>query len=364
MNNSDRLKKLLIRHYRIYPKARLVDIVKFIYQNQFGPGHFIASETESLDRLKIEFRTLHNLHSKGKLPFLQEKVFETLGNGLCRLHLFPLHGMPITSQTINRLFLSTAEKSGGSLMALEQSLDVIRECCNKGLLPYGPQEEETFLTKYKNQGYPLVRHSPEFRLAYAPAYRIVKAEYEKFFKLFCRIDALLKKKTNITLAIDGNSGAGKTWLAGLLANVYDVNVFHMDDFFLQPHQRTSQRLQEIGGNVDYVRFKEEIIEGLKQKAGFVYAKYDCMAEKFVEQVQVKPKLINVVEGVYSMHPTLIDYYDLKVFMHISPQKQSRRILNRNGPIMHRRFIEEWIPMEEGYFTDMGIMDKADLVFLN
>ena len=96
----------------------------------------------------------------------------------------------------------------------------------------------------------------------------------------------------------------------------------------------------------------------------MYAKYDCMAEKFVEQVQVKPKLINVVEGVYSMHPTLIDYYDLKVFMHISPQKQSRRILNRNGPIMHRRFIEEWIPMEEGYFTDMGIMDKADLVFLN
>jgi len=75
-----------------------------------------------------------------------------------------------------------------------------------------------------------------------------------------RIDALLRKTITVIVAIDGNSGAGKTSLANQLQQIYPANVFHMDDFFLRPEQRTAARLQEIGGNVDYERFKVEVLD--------------------------------------------------------------------------------------------------------
>ena len=38
-------------------------------------------------------------------------------------------------------------------------------------------------------------------------------------------------QSKVNVAVDGNSGAGKSTLADLIGDVYDCNVFHMDDFF-------------------------------------------------------------------------------------------------------------------------------------
>ena len=73
--------------------------------------------------------------------------------------------------------------------------------------------------------------------------------------LLDRIDSLMELGKPINIAIDGNSGAGKSTLANILGGIYDANIFHMDDFFLTPDLRTEERLREVGGNVDYVRFK-------------------------------------------------------------------------------------------------------------
>ena len=50
------------------------------------------------------------------------------------------------------------------------------------------------------------------------------------------------------------------------------------------------------------------------------------------------------------------------FAIIDPETQSRRILLRNGEAMHRRFIAEWIPMEEHYFSAFKIRERCDMVF--
>ena len=78
-----------------------------------------------------------------------------------------------------------------------------------------------------------------------------------------QIDDLLKNGRQIVIAVDGNCTAGKTTLAECLAKEYDCNVIHMDDFFLRPEQRTAQRLAEPGGNVDYERFREEVLGNLR-----------------------------------------------------------------------------------------------------
>ena len=76
--------------------------------------------------------------------------------------------------------------------------------------------------------------------------------------VFCRIGGPLCKQNNLVLAaIDGRCASGKTTLAAQLQQQFDGSVIHMDHFFLRPHQRTPQRYQEPGGNVDRERFLEE-----------------------------------------------------------------------------------------------------------
>ncbi|MBE6974238.1 MAG: hypothetical protein E7436_01935 [Ruminococcaceae bacterium] len=176
-----------------------------------------------------------------------------------------------------------------------------------------------------------------------------------------RIDALLEHPGPVILGIDGPCASGKTTLAARLQAVYDCNVFHMDDFFLRPHQRTPERFAETGGNVDYERFREEVLIPLKTGLPFSYRPFNCAAFILEPPVEVTPKKLSVIEGTYSNHPYFGDPYDLKIFLTVSPEMQRRRILKRPS-FLHRRFFEEWIPMEQQYFHGFQIQNTCDLVF--
>jgi len=184
---------------------------------------------------------------------------------------------------------------------------------------------------------------------------------EKYPELLARIDDLLEKKHTVIVAIDGNSGSGKSTLAKELMSIYDSNVFHMDHFFLRPEQRTPERMKEVGGNVDYERFKEEVLDNIRKKIEFKYQIFDCKVGRLTDYIKVSPKKLNIIEGVYSMHPSLRGEYDLKIFMSIDAELQKQRILQRSGEYMLKRFTQEWIPLENLYFSEMRIAEICDIV---
>lgn len=366
MLNVKTFKSLLHKHYKQYPKLQLQDMVKLIYQNEFGGGHLIASEKDSMERLCKEHSELSSKEFNKLKPDLQNtmkyNLFEDIGNGLCRLHLSGLGSNDIDLATVNKFFVNTANSVKGDIKSFEEKLYVLIECCEEKSLPYSLEECKAYLDEYKSKGYLPVGHSKIFTSTYFPAYRIVKAEYKYFFEIFNSIDSLIRLNNTVNIAIDGNSGAGKSTLAELIRNVYDCNVFHMDDFFLRPELKTEERLKEVGGNVDYVRFRQEVIEGLQSGCEFQYRKYDCSKMAMNEYITVSPKKLNIIEGSYSMHPTLINFYNLKIFLHVDEEIQSMRILERNGAVMLKRFINEWIPLENQYFEVMNIKEQSDLVF--
>lgn len=174
-----------------------------------------------------------------------------------------------------------------------------------------------------------------------------------------RVETLLQGKERILVAIDGSCTSGKSTLAAALARELDCNVFHMDDFFLRSQQRTAERLAETGGNVDYERFREAVLLPLKTGVPFSYHPYDCSTGSLKAPVAVEPRAIAIIEGTYSQHPYFEDPYDLRVFLKVSPEVRQNRILQRPA-FLHRRFFEEWIPMEQRYFNEFGIEEKADL----
>lgn len=179
-------------------------------------------------------------------------------------------------------------------------------------------------------------------------------------ELLQAIDERLPRQERLLLAIDGGSASGKTTLAALLGQRYGCPVFHMDDFFLRPEQRTPQRLAEPGGNVDRERFFSEVLQPLRQGGPASYRRYDCQTGQLLPPVLRQAGQLNVIEGAYSMHPELSALYDLSVFLAVSPETQHRRILQREPAFKQQLFFQKWIPMENRYFQAFSIPERCDL----
>lgn len=180
-------------------------------------------------------------------------------------------------------------------------------------------------------------------------------------KTFTEAEKILKDKESVFIGIDGRCASGKTTFAARLQQRCGGNLIHMDDFFLRPEQRTRERLESPGGNVDYERFLQEVMEPLARKEKCLYRPYDCHRQEFKDAIYIEPERITIVEGSYSCHPALWEYYDLHVFLTIDSDLQMRRISQRNKSNADD-FRNKWIPMEEKYFTACGIQNKCEIVF--
>lgn len=172
----------------------------------------------------------------------------------------------------------------------------------------------------------------------------------------------------LLVAIDGRCGSGKTTLGlALQAELRErfgvpVNLFHMDDFYLRPEQRTPERYAEPGGNVDRERFLREVLEPLCKGKTFYYHPFSWHLGGYLEPVEVHKTPVSVIEGSFSCHPELMPFYDLTVFLTLDPAEQRRRLLLREGEEKFRQFIEKWIPLEELYFTGCDTANRCELVF--
>lgn len=178
----------------------------------------------------------------------------------------------------------------------------------------------------------------------------------RFAPAAAQIKKLLEDSSNeaLLVGIDGRCGSGKTTLGYYLQEQLGGNLFHMDDFFLQDHQRTPERLQEPGGNVDYERFRAEVLEPIQRGEPVTYRRFSCRERRIVSEETIPWRRLNIIEGSYSLHPYFQDPYRLKIFTDIGREDQIRNIRIRNGEERLINFVEHWIPMEENYFHEYGI----------
>lgn len=167
------------------------------------------------------------------------------------------------------------------------------------------------------------------------------------------IIAALPDRPRAVVAVDGRSCAGKTTLSSRLAHALGGSVVHMDDFFLPLDLRTPERLAQPGGNVHYERFELEVLPFLGGNEPFSYLKFDCSVMDYNGSVLIPAGPV-VIEGAYSLSPRFGRYYDLAVFMDISPERQKERLLAREGEQALDTFLSRWIPMEEHYISAFGI----------
>ncbi len=194
---------------------------------------------------------------------------------------------------------------------------------------------------------------------------VIDLKEKRFYPAVDAIQELLRdpEEEILMVAIDGKCGSGKTRLAEFLSRKLDANVFHMDDFFLRPEQRTEERMQEVGGNVDYERFREEVLIPLFYGDPVVYRPFRCSIMGFrpEDEITIPPKRLNIIEGSYSQHPYFGNPYQLRIFMDIDEETRRQHIFERSGEEKLKDFIDKWIPKEDAYFERYNIKEKSDLV---
>lgn len=328
----DALIRLLEQHRSAHPAAEIQDTVKFLHQSFMGPGHLIPDESAAIAKLEEEWDQIPGDPSAPPA--------ELLGNGLCRLSLSYCKGIGLSTKTVAKIFFHTARDVVQDAEGLQKMLDSI--------VPHNSSEAE-YLAQYRSLGCPMVSHSESYRAAYAPAYRVVFSDFLNLLPVLAAIDLRMAEGGPVFVALDGPCASGKSTLGARLAEIYGCPLFHMDDFFLRPEQRTPERLAQPGGNVDYERFDREILTPLAEGRPACFRPWQCHSGHFADEQTVPPGPLMVVEGSYSMRPELRERYDLRVWVEAPWEVRLERLSRRGGADCVQRYQTLWIPMEDRYF---------------
>ena len=166
------IQDVLAAHFAAYPRMQPQDAVKLIHQHVFGPGHMIPNPEKALSVLKQEMAAL--------APRAEESLYESIGNGLCRLNLRPCLQKEIPAEDICRLFVETAQGMKRDEKPFKKALQALRDMAEAEETPFDAIELDIFLARYP-QSFPAVHHSEAYRAAYQPAYRVIAQKKVKEF---------------------------------------------------------------------------------------------------------------------------------------------------------------------------------------
>ena len=68
-----------------------------------------------------------------------------------------------------------------------------------------------------------------------------------------------------------------------------------------------------------------------------------------------------VEGSYSLHPELRDFYDVRIFLDADAETRRLRLTERDGEAGYQRYLNEWAPLEDRYVSETVPQLAADLL---
>lgn len=165
--------------------------------------------------------------------------------------------------------------------------------------------------------------------------------------LIDKISKIKPRQKTTLIAIDGRGGSGKTTLALLIKRTFpNVRIITMDDFYDKEIEKIDEKLLE-----------KQVLKPLSKNLPATYMEFDG---KETKPRTIEPGDILVIEGVYSTHSSLENYYDLKIWVEASIQDANRRVLARDD-----YFSPDWgkfhRPKEDEYIKEDKPRERADFV---
>ena len=114
------------------------------------------------------------------------------------------------------------------------------------------------------------------------------------------------------------------------------------------------------GNIEWERLRIEILERIGESV-VNSAPFDCAAGDYAADQSYDLSGLVIIEGVSSLRRELRSYYDLSVYIGISPEERLARIKRRDPEWKQEKWLSEWIPWEDSYFSTHEPEVCADVV---
>lgn len=159
--------KLLRTHATQYPLSEPCDAVKLLYQNEFGGDHLVDPSAGELMRRYL-FAEYYATPQCSGIP-----LYEPIGNGIVRVNLAALDNGGVSPERLLDVFVRSASQVRGDTLRFEQKLGVLKTLTSEGIFGFSADVLDGYLEEYRNNGFPAVSHSPAYRNAYSPHYRVV-----------------------------------------------------------------------------------------------------------------------------------------------------------------------------------------------
>lgn len=182
-----------------------------------------------------------------------------------------------------------------------------------------------------------------------------------FQTLLDHIEARLRERGRLFIAIDGPCAAGKTELSRRLSERFSANVFHTNNFTLPLDRRTEEQMARVAGHMDFERLRREVLWPLRHGQRVYTGVYDPERDVIRDRWEFYPKPVTIVEGTYSAHPALRETTDLTIFVTVSRTQQKKRLAAQGDRRRTRQWNRWWIPAETRYFRAFSVEEHSDIV---
>ena len=325
------------------PAMQQEDVVKFVFQAMLGVGHLLSG---------LEKVTQHLTDETSRLsPDPLEPMFEILSPAWCRLNLRRVMAAGIPPRVIAGLMLT----SGCEMPLTRQD---VYDCCRR-IAQSGDYclKDDSALDAILDEQW-LPSHSAAYRETYLPAYRVISTDWIPCMQAIQRIAEKEADVDRLLITLDGPCASGKTALARKLAQVFQGEVVHTDDFVIPHALKTPERLAVPGGNCDAERLAKEVVVPFKCGYPVKYRKYDCMRDALLPEEQLPDSRVLILEGSYCNLPVLREHADVCLFLDAPWDIRKARLLARESAASMQQFHDRWIPLENAYFEAYRLPDDG------
>jgi uridine kinase len=168
--------------------------------------------------------------------------------------------------------------------------------------------------------------------------------------------------STVLVSVDGRGGSGKSTLARALEARDDtVTVIEFDDFYRPSATRLPPGEADIGGNFEWRRLRDQVLNPLRRDHAVRYQRYDWDNDEMAEWNTVGPGGIVIIEGNYSSRRELFPLYDFVIWVEAPFKDRLARGVARDGERARSRWLEEWMPEEERYLANEDPRARAHVL---
>lgn len=133
-----------------------------------------------------------------------------------------------------------------------------------------------------------------------------------------------------------------------------------DDFY-RPESDSKRSEIKVGGLFDLSRLASQVLIPHTEGRDIHYQRYDWEAGSLGDWATGANGAPLIVEGIYTTHQTLRDYYDLRIWVTAPRAIRLARGMERDGEEARSKWVDVWMPAEDRYIAEQAPQDHAHLV---